>query len=105
PAVPRSEPTPTATAGRGPPKGTPMLDRLPPWLRHQLVIFGSTALGVALPLLAAHQDTVSVWLVTTLRLPTFVLPVVASVVGGVILRFTTATRQYGVGSTETPPAE
>jgi H+/Cl- antiporter ClcA len=80
-----------------------VLDRLPAWLRHALVIFGGTLIGVVAPALAAHQDDVSLWLVTTMRLPVWVLPFVATIVGSLILRLTTLTRQYGVGST-TPPA-
>lgn len=76
-----------------------LLDRLPAWLRHALIIFGSTLIGVVAPALVAHQDDISLWLVATLRLPVWVLPFVATVVGGLILRFTTLTRQYGVGST------
>lgn len=79
-----------------------MLDRLPAWLRHAILMLIASAGTVLLPLLADHQEDVRDLVVRDLHLPLIVAPIVGTLIGLAIVGWTTLTRQYGSGAT-TPP--
>ena len=79
-----------------------MLERVSPAVRHFLLMLFASSVAVLGPFLTTHQSEFSVYVADRLRLPVWAVPLIASVIGSLILRFTTLTRQYGVGSTVPP---
>lgn len=68
-----------------------MLDKLPPYLRHLVII--------VVPLILAWGiEQADAW-----NLPFGLAGLIAAVLGALVLWFTTVTKQYGVGSE--PPAD